>query len=812
MDPLSYLLRLALLGTGYFAGARLGVALATLNSDVTLLWPASGIALAGLYLGGYRLVPGIFLGKLLFIFSSSSLPTAVAVLDGLNASFEAILGVWLLRASGFRPELKRARDVASLLVLAGVLPSLLCSLFGALLLSQYHLIPNDTFPQVAFGWWIGDAMGIVVFAPLVILWGRKPFRRPRRLLEGGLAAGSIVLIGWFLHAFRAELGVGNQLPKCLLFPSLIWAAVRLGPRGTATSIAFMALLIASGMVTHVTVDHPLSEHEQLIHHISVLAVVSFCGLVLASVYAEREESFTQIRTSESKLQAILQAGSDGLWECDIQTNQVRWSEQIYQLLNYSHADFDGTFEAVQEMIHPDDRLKFTQAIDDHLAHHAPFDIELRIRCGDGSYGHFRSVGQLVRLDGAIQGMVGSIHDISDRIQAENERLLIERRLMEAQRLESLGVLAGGIAHDFNNLLTTMLGNANLVQMDLPGSSPLHPNLEAIERAALRAADLCQQMLAYAGKSRFQTQALDLSEVLSESGRLIQVSVGKLVELHYHLAADLPLVQGDSVQLRQIVVNLVINASEAIGDARGAITIRTGTASWSRLELDRLLLGSEMAEGLLTWLEVEDTGTGMDSRTMAKIFDPFFTTKFVGRGLGLAAVLGLVRQHRGALQVESTPGIGTRIRVLFPSATVMDTVASRQLVPGKSEWRGEGTVLLAEDEEQVRLLTRRILEAFGFKVVPVGSGRQAVETFRSEPKRFRVVLLDLSLPEIRGIQVLDEIRTIQPNVLAIVIAGQHDPEFRRRMADIPTVVFLQKPFNANELRAIMQRLVPNPVGP
>ncbi len=315
----------------------------------------------------------------------------------------------------------------------------------------------------------------------------------------------------------------------------------------------------------------------------------------------------------------------------------------------------------------------------------------------------------------------------ERLRAEAERRRLEAQVQHVQKLESLGVLAGGIAHDFNNLLMAILGNADLASRSLAAVSPGQAYLRDIETAARRAADLCRQMLAYSGKGRFVVEPVALDEIILEMTRMLEVSISKKATLTYHLAKDLPAVAADATQIRQIVMNLITNASEALGDQNGVISIATGAMTCSRAYLAGTYLAETLPEGDYVWLEITDTGAGMTPAVQARMFDPFFSTKFTGRGLGMAAVLGIVRGHRGGIRVYSEPGRGTTIRVFFP--------ASREALPRKSdandanqEWRGAGTVLVVDDDETVCALACRMLAMLGFATVMAGDGRQALEVY------------------------------------------------------------------------------------
>jgi signal transduction histidine kinase len=320
----------------------------------------------------------------------------------------------------------------------------------------------------------------------------------------------------------------------------------------------------------------------------------------------------------------------------------------------------------------------------------------------------------------LQTAVGALEsEMAERQRVEAERRAMETRVLEVQKLESLGILAGGIAHDFNNLLVGIMGNAGLALLDLPPESPARESLEQIETAARRAADLAREMLAYSGKGRFIVEPLDLSELLREMTHLLRVSIGRSVVIKYALASGPLVVEGDATQLRQVVMNLVVNASDAIGDASGVITVGTGRRKADRSYLASTYLDEGLHGGEYAFIEVSDTGAGMDEETQARIFDPFFTTKFAGRGLGLAAVLGIVRGHHGALKVYSEPGHGSTFKLLLPLASSSVHVPTPD--DGGRGWRSTARILVVDDEPSVRAIAERILQRFGMRVTIAEDG-------------------------------------------------------------------------------------------
>jgi two-component system cell cycle sensor histidine kinase/response regulator CckA len=407
--------------------------------------------------------------------------------------------------------------------------------------------------------------------------------------------------------------------------------------------------------------------------------------------------------------------------------------------------------------------------------------------------------------GEIDGVLVICRDVTQLKRNEAEQREFARRLQETQKLESLGIIAGGIAHDFNNLLTIILGNANIARLRLPPNSNLHECLSRIEATSLRAADLCKQMLAYSGKGLFVIRRLDVSKLVQETTELLQLSISKKATLQLQLASTLPPVLADATQLQQILMNLVTNASDAIGARDGMIRICSGIVQVERKSLRGFSPATDIPDGEYVFLEVSDDGCGMPPEVRDKIFDPFFSTKFTGRGLGLAAVLGIVRSHRGAITVQSEVGRGSTFRLLLPpSEGPVDKVA-RPLEPNTA-WKGQGAILLAEDEEAVRITTADLLRSGGFSVDVAESGRSAIDKFRAAPDRYRAVLLDLTMPNGDGEEAFLEIRRIQPHAMVLVMSGFSPQHVLDRFKGKGLNGFIQKPFQAKDLIGALRKII------
>lgn len=384
--------------------------------------------------------------------------------------------------------------------------------------------------------------------------------------------------------------------------------------------------------------------------------------------------------------------------------------------------------------------------------------------------------------------------LADRERAEQERLALERKMLEAQKLESLGVLAGGIAHDFNNLLVTMLGNAGLALMEVSPESRARQYLEQVQVAAQRAADLTRQMLAYSGKGRFIIQPLSLNDVIEEMVKLLRVSMSKQATLQLNLAPNLALIPADATQLRQVVMNLITNASDALGERAGTITVSTGSMFVERNELERIPPVGDLPSGEYVFLEVADTGSGMDAETQARIFEPFFTTKFTGRGLGLAAVLGIMRGHRGAIQVNSVVGEGTTFRLLFPPQDMpLLNVPAYEPAPALLH---RAKILVVDDEAMVRQIIIEMLQRFGYDLLGAENGARALEL--AETHEFDCVMLDLTMPGMSSEETLLRLRELYPNLRVILMSGYSEQDAAARFGGTPLDGFVQKPFTPADL--------------
>lgn len=491
----------------------------------------------------------------------------------------------------------------------------------------------------------------------------------------------------------------------------------------------------------------------------------------------------------AKLAAIVESSEDAIIGKDLHGTIQTWNAGAERIYGYSAADVIGKSMA---LLLPADRP------------HEESEILSRIERGE-RVDHFETVR--IRKGGnpiEVSLTISPIHDALGQIIGAShvarditEQKKLEQQMRHAQKLESLGVLAGGVAHDFNNLLVGIIGNASLIQEGLPAGDPNRHLLENVVLAGQRASDLTRQLLAYAGKGQFQKCRMDLSTLVREMSGLVQATFPKKVAMRLELDNHLPAIEADPGQVQQVIMNLVMNAAEAIGENKsGRVVVSTKARQIEDAEALQNFASWELGAGLYVLLEVCDNGLGMDEGTQARIFEPFFTTKFTGRGLGLSAVLGIVKAHKGALSVHSRAGEGTTFQVLFPSIDIASAPPFPLRV--KHELQGAGTILVIDDEPFVRNMAKFALERYGYNVTTAMDGASAVAVFREHPEKISLVLLDLTMPVMSGEETLAELMAIRPNVCVLLSSGFSEMEALRRFAGKSLAGFIQKPYTATQL--------------
>ena len=401
-----------------------------------------------------------------------------------------------------------------------------------------------------------------------------------------------------------------------------------------------------------------------------------------------------------------------------------------------------------------------------------------------------------------------------RIRNEAKNLTLERQIQHSQKLESLGVLAGGIAHDFNNILMGVIGYADLALRNLSPASPARHDILEINKSARRAADLAKQMLAYSGKGKFLIQQIDLNKLIDEINHILEVSISKKAVLKYNFAHNLPGFKGDATQIRQVIMNLITNASEAMENKSGFISVSTSALKFENKKISdlrgyipQLENQNTILNGLYVCMEVTDTGCGMNEKTKSKIFDPFFTTKFTGRGLGMAAVLGIVRGHNGVITINSTPNKGTSFKIMFPGNFINNAAQTQKnITDNNSQWRGKGAILVADDEKTICAIAKYMLEHIGFQVLVAHNGSDAVEVFKKNADKISCVLLDLTMPRLSGEEVFQKIIEIKPDIKVIVSSGYDEQDAMQNFSNTNVAGFIQKPYAFETLLNLLKKIL------
>ena len=532
------------------------------------------------------------------------------------------------------------------------------------------------------------------------------------------------------------------------------------------------------------------------------------GHVAVQLYDVTDQKRLEQKAAERdrRLDALVTSAMDAIVSLDEQQRVLLFNPAAEKMFRCAAADATG--KDFGEFISSQHREQYREQI----LEFAQSGLASRRIGTVGELSGLRSSGEEFPLEAAVsqctvekqQLLTLILRDSSERRRAEDDRLKFLSQIQQTQKLESLGVLAGGIAHDFNNLLMAVLGHADLALDALPASSEAREDLAEIRRAAQRATELCKQMLAYSGKGRFVIQPVEMQKVVEEMLHMLRVSISKNAIMKLNFSPNLPSVDADASQLRQVVMNLVVNASEAIGERSGVITISTGAMDCDRQYLSESWLDEQLPEGMYVFIEVADSGMGMDAETRTRIFDPFFTTKFTGRGLGLAAVLGIVRGHRGAIKVYSELGRGTTFKVLFPAS---QRVEKREAVsPIRGIYEGKGTVLLVDDDESVRAVGRKMLERIGFSVVTAADGSEAIARFRERADDIICAIVDLTMPHVDGAETFRELRRMRPGVRVILSSGYNEQDVTQRFVGKGLAGFIQKHYQLSTLVSVLKEVL------
>lgn len=602
-----------------------------------------------------------------------------------------------------------------------------------------------------------------------------------------------------LYGYREEQLLGQ--PFALIFPEPYREQAHVDYQDVFTTGDSQSTHHATIQRADGTMREVESHIEFLTHGGKRVAMLSIIRDITAQVQAERG-----LREKNTLLERIFNTTPDLLYIYDLlEDRNVFANRNLFSMLGYTSEDVQQLgSELLSQLIHPDDygRLAPRHARLNLLPDGVVDELEYRMRAADGTWRWLRSRDVVFQRDeqGQAWQTLGIAQDITDQKQAEANRLAMEQHFAETQKLESLGILASGLAHDFNNLLTVVRGNAELVLLDLSPSHPARSSAEQVILACQRSAELISQMLAYAGKSQTLLRTIDLNSIVAEMAILLRAAVPHTTTLDTNLTFGSTPVLADAAQLRQVVLNLVVNAAEAVGEMGGRIVLRTFVAEYDPDTLRPMHGGWHLSPGVYVVLEVADTGSGMDAATQARIFEPFFTTKATGRGLGMAAVQGIVRSHGGTIAISSTVGVGTTFHILLPLHTAQVQTAEP---PVLQSTRVGGLVLVIDDEVAVRDVTHRMLVRLGYEVESVADGHTALARLQDQPERYALVLTDLTMPPPAGEAIVAHVRQLQIHLPIIVMTGYTTHDVATKLGRDLHLTVLAKPFTSTELQLAIQ---------
>ena len=529
--------------------------------------------------------------------------------------------------------------------------------------------------------------------------------------------------------------------------------------------------------------------------------------------SERKKAAEQLHENAFRLERAELTAKFGNWELDLNTKKIKGSKGALTIYGVDKKEFE--LERAQQIPLPEFRPILDQALIDVIQSQKPYDLEFKaMRQSDKMIIDVHSIADFNPNTNVVWGV---IQDITEKKQAQEELITMEKRLLHAQKLESLGVLSGGIAHDFNNLLTVIIGNLQLAMCDCDRISPAGRSLTKALEAANRSASLACQMLAYSGKGAFDVKDVNLSAIVADNAQMLRSAIAKTVNMEIELDDNMADVRCDAGQMQQLIMNLIINASEALEGKSGTVKLCTGVRYCDEALLAQSLLIEKPLPQNMAYIKVIDDGCGMGAETINRIFDPFFTSKFTGRGLGMSVVHGIVKGHGGAITVQSEPGKGTTIAVYFPVSH--ETGNGRQETLTQPSVNGSQTdrvseskklsFLVVDDEQQVRELMVEILNLLGHKTFSAVDGKEAMEIFNNNPD-IDIVALDLTMPEMDGVETFQRMIQIKPDVKVILCSGYSPEEIKVRFTKgcIPAA-FLKKPYGLSAFESAICQVIQGP---
>ncbi|MGB1253952.1 MAG: ATP-binding protein, partial [Candidatus Promineifilaceae bacterium] len=690
-------------------------------------------------------------------------------------------------------------------------------LWLALMASTSRLVIIALDPAESIFDAVGERFGGVVLLLICVIILKRGY------LTASTAA---LLIGTILSTALVAANLGNMAgdPFYILVSTIVVSGLIAGPRGVVyTGLSAIALTffvtflyraqivpskalvlepsIGSGLslsILFATLTYLLFLAARSLDHL--LNKLTRVNRSLYTEITERERATEALRHSENELAMTLESAPIGILTFDLDGNILRVNRTLCAILEYSKPTL--LHQRIQDLIETRDLPAFSDRVKklkEGMIFEEPLEQEFQSASGKRLKTNLH-VALIRNSDGAPLHIVASLEDVTMRRRVQQQMEL-------AQRQEGIGVLAGGIAHDFNNLLVSMLGQGSLATERLEMGKPVDANIRKIVTAAEKAALLTKQLLAYAGKGQVEMHVLSLNALLDDNRELLGITLPKQVQLVTQLAPELPAMVGDLGQMQQVVMNLLINAGQAMPSRGGIIRVKTDLLQMGAKALAAWNMGkTQMPAGHYVMLEVSDNGHGMDAATVKRIFDPFFTTKSSGHGLGLAAVLGIVRSHGGSLRVRSELGKGTVFKMIFPASTkALPKLDKLPKLPENHTLPNDKSLILAiDDEVSVCETVADMLDMSGYSVVTAFSGQAGIETFKKHQGQIKVVLLDLTMPGLSGEETFRQLRTIDPNIHIVISSGHSQTQASAAFAGETRIEFLPKPYDFQKLERVVRK--------
>lgn len=578
------------------------------------------------------------------------------------------------------------------------------------------------------------------------------------------------------------------------------------PDDLDTDLNYVRQMLAGEIQTYNTEKRYFHKHGQIIWALLSVSLVRnsngspLCFISQIKDINDSKLAEEALQASERRFKSLIRNSSDSITILDKNGTQIFVSDVVERMLGYTPSELIN-IPVIEEMIHPNDQ-EAVRAAFVKVQQEGEVVVQYRHRHKNGSWVYLEGWGTNQLQNPDIRGVVVNVRDITERKQIEDEKLAFEHQLQQVQRLESLGVLAGGIAHDFNNILAVIMGHCALAEMDYLKAED---HIPTIMKAAERAAGLCRQMLAYAGKTQFVQANVNFGAQVAEAVKMLQSTLPQNAVITFEGSPDIPEINADASQINQVAMNLIINASEAIGEKQGEIRVVASKCLITEGHSEKDYLGKIIPSGGYACLEVTDTGCGMSAETYNRLFEPFYTTKFTGRGLGMSAVLGIISAHGGALQLFSEPELGTTFKIFLPlpcNALESGTLHQKD----STIWKGTGTVLLVEDEEQVLVLAKSMLKTLGFDVVVAVNGKEALDVYQSKASEITMVLTDIGMPVMNGYEMIHELKKLNPELPVVISSGFGEVDVTSQIARKEIAGLISKPFNFKQLQEVLKSVL------